>query len=91
MATFVNIMGSEVVGEEERIEFATVEQFRQVDPIVKPVLCFGLVNWILPLSWAYVADAIHVKGIQQESLRGLSVGTNWNSIIHLALILVLGS
>jgi hypothetical protein len=51
MAPGVDVMRAKVVGEKEGVEFASIQQFGQIDPIVESVLVFGSIGWVSPLSW----------------------------------------
>jgi hypothetical protein len=51
MAPGVDVMRAKVVREKEGVEFASIQQFRQIDPVIESVLVFGSIGWVSPLSW----------------------------------------
>lgn len=53
MRPSVGVVGSKIVGQEERVELAFVEQFGQVDPIIQTGFGLCLVDRVSPLSMTW--------------------------------------
>jgi hypothetical protein len=64
----VHIVDAEHVGQEQRVEFAALEELRQFDPVVERVVAIGTIARMCPQPGRLMPDTVHVEGIQSDLL-----------------------
>jgi len=62
----VHIVDAEHVGQEQRVEFAALDELRQFDPVVERVVAIGTSRGCVHQPGRLMRDTVHVEGIQSD-------------------------
>jgi hypothetical protein len=62
----VHVVNAEHIGQEQRVEFAALEEPRQLDPVVKRVVAIGAIARMRPQTGRLMRDTVHIEGIQAD-------------------------
>jgi hypothetical protein len=60
----VDVVDAEHIGEEQRVEFAPLEEPRQLDPVVERIIAVGPITRVRPQTGRLMRDTVHVEGIE---------------------------
>jgi hypothetical protein len=60
----VDVIDAEHVGNEQAVELAALEDFRQVGPVFQVLVLPRAVAWMRPEPGRLVADAVHVESVE---------------------------
>ena len=58
------VVDTEHIGEEQRVEFAVLENPRQVDPVVESIVAVGVITRVSTTPATDVGHTVHVEGIE---------------------------
>jgi hypothetical protein len=64
----IDVMDAEDVGQKQRVEFAALEDLRELDPVFERVIAVGAIARVGPQAGRLVPDAIHVESIEADLL-----------------------
>ncbi len=65
----IDIVNTQYIGNEQTIELAAFENFRQIGPVLEVLVLPGAVTRMRPEARRLMADAVHVKRIEADLAR----------------------
>ena len=64
----VHVVDAEHIGQEQRVEFAALEELRQFDPVVERVVAIGTIARMCPQPGRLMPDTVPVEGVEADLL-----------------------
>ena len=64
----VHVVDAEHIGQEQRVEFAALEELCQLDPVVERVVAIATIARMRPQPGRLMPDTVHVEGIEADLL-----------------------
>ena len=64
----IDVMDAEDVGQKQRVEFAALEDLRELDPVFERVIAVGAIARLGPQAGRLMPDTVHVKRIEADLL-----------------------